>query len=1160
MLSDIQILISPLVSFGHCVVWYTDSDYPLVSFGHCVVWYTDSDCPFGIFWSLCCLIYRFWLSLWYLLVIVLSDIQILIAPLVSFGHCVVWYTDSDFPFGIFWSLCCLIYRFWFPLWYLLVIVLSDIRILITPLVCFGHCVVRYTDSNCPFAIFWSLCCLIYRFWLPLCYFLVIVLSDIRILIVPLLSFGHCVVWYTDSDYPFGIFWSLCCLIYGFWLPRWYLLVIVLSDIQILITPLLSFGHCVVWYTDSDCPFGIFWSLCCLIYGFWFPLWYLLVIVLSDIRFWLPLWYLLVIVLSDIKILISPLVSFGHCVVWYTDSDFPFGIFWSLCCLIYRFWFPLWYLLVIVLSDIQILITLWYLLVIVLSDIQILITLWYLLVIVLSDIQILIAPLVSFGHCVVWYTDSDFPFGIFWSLCCLIYRFWLPFGIFWSLCCLIYGFWLSLWYLLVIVLSDIQILIVPLVSFGHCVVWYTDFDCPFGIFWSLCCLIYRFWFPLWYLLVIVLSDIQILIVPLLSFGHCVFWYTDSDYPFGIFWSLCCLIYRFWLSLWYHLVIVLSDIQILIVPLLSFGHCVVWFTDSDCPFAIFWSLCCLIYGFWFPLWYLLVIVLSDLQILVTPLVSFGHCVVWYTDCPFAPLLSFGHCVVWYTDSDFPFGIFWSLCCLIYRFWLSLSYLLVIVLSDIQIMIVPLLSFGHCVVSYTDSNCPFAIFWSLCCLIYRLRLPLCYLLVIVLSDIQILISPLVSFGHCVVWYTDSGCPFAIFWSLCCLIYRFVFPLWYLLVIMPLCYFLVIVLSDIQILIAPLLFFGHCVVWYTDSDCPFAIFWSLCCLIYRFWLSLWYLLVIVLSDIRILITPLVSFGHCVVRYTDSNYPFAIFWSLCCLIYRFWLPLWYLLVIVLSDIQILIVPLLSFGHCVVWYTDSDFPFGIFWSLCCLIYRFWFPLWYLLVIVLSDIQILISPLVSFGHCVVWYTDSDCPFAIFWSLCFLIYRFWLPLWYLLVIVLSDIQILIVSLVSFGHCVVWYTDSDCPFAIFWSLCCLIYRFWLPLCYLLVIVLSDIRILISPLVSFRHCVVWFTDSDYPFGIFWSLCCLIYWLPLCPFAIVWSLCCLIYRFWFPLWYLLVIVLSDIQILIVPFVSFGHCVVWYTDYDCPFAIFWPLCCLIYGF
>jgi hypothetical protein len=69
------------------------------------------------------------------------------------------------------------------------------------------------------------------------------------------------VRYADSDYPFGIFWPLCCLF----------------DMRILITPLVSFGHCVV----------------CSIYGFWLPLWYLLAIVLS---------------------------------VRYTDSDYPFGIF------------------------------------------------------------------------------------------------------------------------------------------------------------------------------------------------------------------------------------------------------------------------------------------------------------------------------------------------------------------------------------------------------------------------------------------------------------------------------------------------------------------------------------------------------------------------------------------------------------------------------------------------------------------------------------------------------------------------------------------------------------------------------------------------------------------------------------------------------------------
>ena len=231
------------------------------------------------------------------------------------------------------------------------------------------------------------------------------------------------------------------------------------------------------------------------------------------------------------------------------------------------------------------------------------------------------------------------------------------------------------------------------------------------------------------------------------------------------------------------------------------------------------------------------------------------------------------------------------------------------------------------------------------------------------------LFSFGHCVV---------------CSSIYRFWLPLWYL---------LATVLS---------------VLLFTDSDYLFGIFWPLCCLFFY---------------LQILITSLVSFGHCVV---------------CSSIYRFWLPLWYLLATVLSDLL---------------FTDSDYPFGIFWPLCCLIFY---------------LQILITPLVFFGHCVVWSS---------------IYRFWLPLWYLLATVLS---------------VLLFTDSDYPFDIFWPLCCLIFL--------------DLQILITPLVSFGHCVVcssiygfwlplWyllaivlsvllFTDSDYPFGIFWPLCCLFFYL----------------------------------------------------------------------
>ena len=121
--------------------------------------------------------------------------------------------------------------------------------------------------------------------------------------------------------------------YGFWLPLWYL----------LITPLVS----------SDYPFGIFWL------PLWYlllPLWYLLItpLVSSDYPFGiflLPLWYLL----------ITPLVS----------SDYPFGIFWL----------PLWYLPITPLVS---------------SDYPFgifLLPLWYLL----------ITPLVSF----------DYPFGIFW---------------------------------------------------------------------------------------------------------------------------------------------------------------------------------------------------------------------------------------------------------------------------------------------------------------------------------------------------------------------------------------------------------------------------------------------------------------------------------------------------------------------------------------------------------------------------------------------------------------------------------------------------------------------------------------------------------------------------------------------------------------------------
>ena len=211
-----------------------------------------------------------------------------------------------------------------------------------------------------------------------------------------------------------------------------------------------------------------------------------------------------------------------------------------------------------------------------------------------------------------------------------------------------------------------------------------------------------------------------------------------------------------------------------------------------------------------------------------------------------------------------------------------------------------------------------------------------------------------------------------------------------------------------------------FTDFDYLFGIFWPLYCLSF---------------DLLILITSLVSFGHCIVCPSS--------------IYGFWLPLWYLLAIVLSVL--------------LRFTDFDYLFGIFWPLYCLSF--------------FDLRILITSLVSFGHCIV------CPSSI--------YGFWLPLWYLLAIVLSVILRIVCPSSIYGFwlplwyllAIVLFTDFDYLFGMFWPLYCLSFylRIWLPLWYLLAIVLS----------------VLFTDFDYLFGIFWPLYCLSY-----------------LRFWLPLWY----------------------------------------------
>ena len=464
--------------------------------------------------------------------------------------------------------------------------------------------------------------------------------------------------------------------------------------------------------------------------------------------------------------IAPLVSFGHCSVCSSS--------------IYWFWLPLWYLLAIVLSVPRRFIE---------SDCLFGIF-WPLYCLFFVNLLVLIAPLVSFGHCIVcsssidwfwlplWYlltivlsvlrrlTDSDCPFGIFWPLYCLFFVDLLiliaplvSFDHCIDCSSSIYWFWLPLWYLLAIVLSvlrrftdsdcpfvifrplyclffiDLLILIAPLVSFGHCIV------CSSSIYW--------FWLPLWYLLAIVLSVLRR--------------FTDSDCPFGIFWPLYCLFF--------------VDLLILITPLVYFGHCIF------CSSSIYW--------FWLPLWFLLAIELSVLRRFT------------YSDCPFviflplyclffidlliliAPLASFCHYIV------FSSSIYW--------FWLPLWYLLAIVLCVLR--------------RFTDSDCPFGIFWPLYCHFFvdlLILITLWYLLAIVFSVLR--------------RFTDSDYPFGIFWPLYCMFF-----------------------VDLLILIAFLISLAHCIV------CSSSIYW--------FWLPLWYLLAIVFSVLR--------------RLTDSDYPSGIFWSL---------------------------------------------------------------------------------------------------------------------------------------------------------------------------------------------------------------------------------------------------------------------------------------------
>ena len=750
---------------------------------------------FGIFWSWCCLYFFDWL----------------LTPLVSCGHDVVctssidslplWYLLvmmlsvlrlTGYPFGIFWSWCCLYFFDWWltplvsfghdvvctssidslPLWYLLVMMLSVLRLTAYSFGIFWSwcCLYFFDGLLTPLVSFWSWCCLYFFDWrltplvsfghdvvctsaidgLPLWYLLVMMLSVVlRLTAYP---FWYLLVMMLSvllrlTAYPFGIFWSWCCLYF-----------------DRLLTPLVSFGHDVVCTSSIDglllwyllvmmlsvllrltaYLFGIFWSWCCL---YLFDCWLTpLVSFGHDVVYTssingLPLWYLLVMMLSVLLRL----------------TAYSFGIFWSWCCL----YFCDWRLTPLVSFGHDVVCT---------SSIDGL-PLWHLLVMMLSVLLRLTA----------------YPFGIFWSWCCLYFFDWrltplVSFGH--DVVCTFAIDGLPLWYLLVMMWS----VLVRLPAY------------PFGIFWSWCCLYFfdcrltplvSFGYdvfctssiaglPLWYLLVMMLSVLRL-----------------TAYSFGIFWSWCCLYFFDWR----------------LTPLVSFGH------DVVCTSSIAGL----------PLWYLLVMMFSVL--VRFPAYSFGifwsWCCLYLFDCRLTPLVSFGHDVVCTSSIDclplwyllvmmlsvlvrlpaYPFGIFWSWCCLYFVDWL----------------LTPLVSCGHDVVCTSSIDgltlwyllvmmlsvllrlpaYPFGIFWSWCCLYFfdcRLTplvsfghdvfctcsiagLPLWYLLVMMLSVLRLpaysfgifwlwcclylfdcRLTPLVSFGHDVVCTSSIDC----------------LPLWYLVFMM--------------------------------------------------------------------------------------------------------------------------------------------------------------------------------------------------------------------------------------------------------------------------------------------------------------------------------------------------------------------------------------------
>ena len=85
------------------------------------------------------------------------------------------------------------------------------------------------------------------------------------------SLVFCVVFYRSLFVLLSFFFSpLCCLSLD--LPHWYLQAFLISNapLRILITPLVYGFWFPLWFTNSDYPFGLRLLITHLVYRFWLP--------------------------------------------------------------------------------------------------------------------------------------------------------------------------------------------------------------------------------------------------------------------------------------------------------------------------------------------------------------------------------------------------------------------------------------------------------------------------------------------------------------------------------------------------------------------------------------------------------------------------------------------------------------------------------------------------------------------------------------------------------------------------------------------------------------------------------------------------------------------------------------------------------------------------